>query len=67
MGSAQLGIDEKPTEECLNAGSKQFLYIYGQLLLTHPQISLTGVAELSEAVKAGDAAGYLMRKAKSAP
>jgi hypothetical protein len=67
MGSAQLGLDEKPTEECLNAGAKQFLYIYGQLLATHPRISLAGVAELSEAVKAGDAAGYLMRKAKTGP
>jgi hypothetical protein len=66
MGSAQLGLDEKSSEECLNAGAKQFLYIYGMLLPRHPTLRHPGVLELAEAVKAGDAAGYLKKNAVGA-
>ena len=66
MGSAQLGLDEKSPEECLNAGAKQFLYIYGMLLPRHPTLRHPGVLELAEAVKSGDAAGYLKKNAVGA-
>jgi hypothetical protein len=66
MGSAQLGLEEKSPEECLNAGAKQFLYIYGMLLSKHPTLRHPGVVELAAAVQAGDGAGYLLKNAQGA-
>lgn len=64
LGSAQAAMNEMDSPTCLTAGAKQFLLVYQELVKRQPELRHPPVEELAAAADKGQAAAFLMQRAK---